>query len=664
MAFKKSKLNISKKRITFYWIAGLGFFLKWWLVSGQEIEPIFRPADESLYILLAKNWYWWAEYDGWSFLRPPIYPLFISLVNLTGIPLIIAQEILYCSCAFYMMNCFRKNGLNSVLAGIALLMIFFHPTGILLVSHTAREILYVCLFMVFFGQLLRLSLKVNTIQDWYISLSAGLTMAALWYIREETILISLLFVAFVILYAIYNKELALWRIWGKQAAYLLLGFLVPLLILNTALRTVNYAVFGSFVTYGMNDKGFRGAYRNILRIKPEVTKPFVAVEKDSVLKAIEASSTLKSIEPYLLQKHLDWSRVTQGMAKDPQEVGGSLFLMALREAAMNSGYHSSETRAHAFYTAVADELDAAFDSNTIESRFVFNDFLDAEYSDYLKRFPGKLWEKTSLAFRPLHKAQYRIYYPKYHSVEYLDLYDEIANRRHYLAYRWAPKVKGWAFFEGEELFSATSAEYDGTVIDVTYEFHNRDDVQRVFKKQNAPLKSGFSINIPKADYPRMGISVLFKTVSGKEIKVPARLFLERKNRKFKLSDGTWFYTCIDEVISGRKDFKNQDWVLDQFYLQNGKLYTTFLAVTIALLFTRFLFFKPLPSENGNIRMILLTGLIVFSRIGFIALISASSFDPTLRSIFPAIIFIPLLFALLCQHAIAGIKKNRYRWKRE
>src|SRR5690349_15149912 len=72
----------------------IGLF-KLLLVSKQDIVAFDRPHDDYWQILSSSHWYWGAPYDQWTLMHLPVYPLFVALTRLTGLPLRLAIELVY-----------------------------------------------------------------------------------------------------------------------------------------------------------------------------------------------------------------------------------------------------------------------------------------------------------------------------------------------------------------------------------------------------------------------------------------------------------------------------------------------------------------------------------------------------------------------------------------
>ncbi|MBH53943.1 MAG: hypothetical protein CMI18_06305 [Opitutaceae bacterium] len=651
-----------KNKNTFYFIAAAGFLFKYWLVIGEEIEPFYRPADDLNYVLMAKSWYWWAEYNAWTLLRPPVWPLFLALVNVSEIPLKIVQELLLCGSTFFVLNRFRKNGINAALAGITFILIIHNPGWLLLANRTLREGFYACLILILIGQLIPLANKRLVAIRWYQLLPTGVTVALIYYTREESILVILFLFAFVVLFWGFKRKLPKKKVVGMQVGWILLGFLGPIMISGLATRTLNYSIHGLFITHEFNDPAFKKVHRNLLRIKPEKPKPFVPLEQESLEKAYEVSPTLATIKEALSGRvGPRWIVATNHMSRDTGEIGGGLFVFALREAAMEEGIHKDALTARQFYEKVGEELSNGFRDGKLEKRFVFSSFIDPELSDYLPRMPASFLRLLKLTFEPLEDTDMRIYYPRHEVFSTLDAYDEVANRRHHLAYRKVAWIRGWAFVDGKQITHIEVHDQNGIILDSTTEIGPRPDVKAAHSDKIVPLNTGFSITLPKADYTDWNVNVVFYTSDGKSMFLRANRLLKTGPEVHINDDNEVLAITVDELKTGKGDFKVQDSIQEWLWRYHGKFHLFLGISAIGLLIMRYALFKPHARQRHFYRWILFILTIIGGRMLLLTISDASSWIIEIRSIFPALVFIPLLFALIFQEALAGFKTNRLRW---
>lgn len=661
---RKSPRQVLECKGMFFWLGCLGFLFKYWLVLGEEIEPFFRPADDLNYILLGKSWYFWAEYNVHTLLRQPVYPLFLALVNVSEIPLRLVQEFLLCGAAFFMLNGFRKAGLNPTIAGLTFVVVILHPGWLLLANRTLRECFYTSMWLITVGALIPLTLQKISALKLRQVLPAGAALALLWHTREETVLVGLFLLGYLFLFWILPGERRLWKIGGKRMLALLAGLIAPIALTNLTVRSMNFFQHGMFVSHELQDSAMRNMYERLQQIKPANPKPWVNVERESLEKAYAVSPTLSSIrEAFSERVGPRWGAVTQHLARDEKEIGGGAFLIGLREAASEEGIHASALRAREFYGRIAAEIEEGFASRKLEKRFVFHPYIDPEISDYLPRFPGGLLHVGKFAYQPLKDTDMRIYYPRHEVFSTLEAYDEVANRRHYLAYRKVPVARGWAFPEGGRVSAVELIDHSGIILESTTDIADRPDVMEAYREQNAPLQSGFTLPLPKADYSSQNVTAAFRTDDGNAFFLPASRLLALGQVQVTDDEGNLLRVTVDEIKSGRDDFRVQERIQAWLWIHHGKFHLLFFAAALVLWSTRLILSGPGGMRRGHMGWIGALGVIIGTRWFLITLIQVSSFHVDLRYIFPALVFIPVLLALFMQQAIDGIPVKKVRRSR-
>ena len=99
-----------------------------WLIYGQTIYVPYAPHDDLLFVRLAYsllNGEWLGPYTNLTLAKGPFYPLWIAATTLTGIPLLIAQHLLYIlACYIFVLS------LRPVVQQPVILLIIFVPKAI------------------------------------------------------------------------------------------------------------------------------------------------------------------------------------------------------------------------------------------------------------------------------------------------------------------------------------------------------------------------------------------------------------------------------------------------------------------------------------------------------------------------------------------------------
>src|SRR5262249_49088634 len=77
-----------------------------WLVADHEILAISSRHDDQWFLEKGKNAYWFdAGYSHMSFIKEPVYPLFVAACYRLGLPLRLATEAVYLTAAGFLAWC-------------------------------------------------------------------------------------------------------------------------------------------------------------------------------------------------------------------------------------------------------------------------------------------------------------------------------------------------------------------------------------------------------------------------------------------------------------------------------------------------------------------------------------------------------------------------------
>ena len=126
-------------------------------------------------------------------------------------------------------------------------------------------------------------------------------------------------------------------------------------------------------------------------------------------------------------------------------------------------------------------------------------------------------------------------------------------------------------------------------------------------------------------------------------------------------DGALLRVTIDEVQTGKADFALQESIQSWLWLNHGKFHLALGGIALLVLLYRYALYEPYVKTRHFYRWILFLTLVFMSRWFLITLMDVSSFRIDLRYIFPAIVFLPLLFALVLQEALAGMNSRHSRF---
>src|SRR5437588_4983534 len=241
--------------------------LKLWLVAAQPVVAHANASfDDRLYLALAEQVIkgnWLGPYSQFTLMKGPMYSLFIAGTFLSGLPLPIAQHLLYlCGCALLVLvlrPCFSADWQAFILFAL----LWWQPMSYMELD-ILRQNIYTPLTLLLFAGLCALETRRGA--GVYLRLAwgalLGISAAAFYLTREEEI--------WVVPGAIFLIGAAAWNSW--RAGERLRPLFVPLLtaaicaagILGTVC-TLNYRHYGWFGTVEFRSREFPSAYGAVQR---------------------------------------------------------------------------------------------------------------------------------------------------------------------------------------------------------------------------------------------------------------------------------------------------------------------------------------------------------------------------------------------------------------
>jgi hypothetical protein len=339
--------------------------LKFWHTEAQTIFAI-GPAfhDDRLFADLAAhliNGDWLGPYNQFTLAKGPMFPLFIAAVFWVGLPLMLAQQLLYAAaCAtvtraltpwlrpgaaqFALYSVLLWNPMSYDAGNLSRLMrqnlgtplALFTVAGLIVLFHRRRE-----------SARRRILPAVLT----------GLALGIFWLTREEGVwflpAVGLLLLA---LPASFGRNfIAHWRPTALTLAVFIGSALLPLL----AVSSLNLRHYGWFGTVEFHATEFKDAYGALTRIRVGPELPQVPVTRQMREAAYAVSPAFARLQPHLEGPVGDhWSEKDLFPAAERQLRGG-WFVWALRDAVHAAGLDPDAGAAMRYYRQVADEINAA-----------------------------------------------------------------------------------------------------------------------------------------------------------------------------------------------------------------------------------------------------------------------------------------------------------------
>lgn len=376
--------------------------MRWWpllvfallklvLVSHDEIRTV--SADDAGYAQMAANWYWGAAYAPYSYSRQPLYPLFISVSQVFGIPYRIWIELAWIGACIASARAMNAAGVRRGAALLAGVVMLFHPTVLTLFTRLLPDSLYAIGWMLLLTALAAAVTQrsLGAVARWAGVAAVGAMIAT--NARPESILVwGVLAMAgtFIVL-----ARLLAWapdRLWWRLALCVFMPFAVAQ-ALTQSFAAVNHARIGVWATNDLTMPGFASFYRAILAIPPDHPSLLLPIPRDVRDRAYAASPSFRRLEPFLeggpaARPYADACFERTGVKG---EFGGWT-VWALRRAAwsMNNDRWPDAAKVDAYYARCAAELRQAMLAGDLPSRFVPVSFVPPEWRLLAAQLPTSL----------------------------------------------------------------------------------------------------------------------------------------------------------------------------------------------------------------------------------------------------------------------------------
>lgn len=348
-----------------------------YLVAGLP-ALLLGPAmhDDALFLRSASHLasgHWLGPYDNRTLARGPFFPAFVALCFQMGVPLRVAQSLLYLASGALLLFAVRPwpgAGWSRVMAfAVYAFNPMLYQTDMLRVT---REGVYVPLTVLVLG----LSAWLLRIRDaplprrLAVAVALGLAVSAFWLTREEGpwILPALACGAGALIASRLGERTG--RAGLARDGLVLLAAAAVAAAGVQVVCLVNSRRYDTWCAVEFRQEAFARAYGALLRLEPGGRKPFVPVTRQALRRAPKAGPMAAEVVAQLDSGIADaWA--THGCEAhrvEPcdGEVRGGWFMFALRDAAANAGHYVSGGEAEVFYRRLSEEIDAACASERLE----------------------------------------------------------------------------------------------------------------------------------------------------------------------------------------------------------------------------------------------------------------------------------------------------------
>lgn len=349
--------------------------VKIWLVLAFGLRAAGNAdADDRLFVVLAEsilNGDWLGAYNRFTLAKGPFFSIWIAGVFLAHIPLTLSYQLFHiAACGLILTALKPRLPSRSGLFVLFVLLLLDPATYSAVASWVVRDGLYLPLTMAvlacMIALLMRLDRKPHNLIGWCTGL--GLALAAFWTTREEGMWI-VPGAGIALLYAL----VCVWR--ARQAPIAktaLLGLPVLLCVAGVlGICALNYRYYGYFGVVDIKSPGFKRANGALMRVHHEKWNQFANVPKEVRLKIYPASPAFAELQEFLEgPPGVAWGRGGEawldGGTPSPEDIRGGFFVWALRHAVQQRRYYRSAAEAEAFYTRIANEINAACSDGRLE----------------------------------------------------------------------------------------------------------------------------------------------------------------------------------------------------------------------------------------------------------------------------------------------------------
>ncbi|AOS44954.1 hypothetical protein Verru16b_02023 [Lacunisphaera limnophila] len=354
-----------------FWAAVTLTAVKLWLTGGQTVYAI-GPAihDDKLFVGLAGHLLdgnWLGPYNQFTLAKGPMFPLFLALVFWTGLPLLLAQHLLYagaCAAATRALTPWLRSGsIAFLLYSVLLLNPMSYDAGNL--SRLMRQNIYAPLALLVFAGLVTLFARRR--ESWrrqaLPAASAGLALGLFWLTREESVwlLPAVGLVLFGIATSLGREAITRWRPLAASLSLLLITALLPVLVVCS----LNHRYYGWFGTVEFRAPEFNAAYGALTRLQTGPRIEHVTVTRQMRETAYTLSPAFDRVRPFLEgAAGAHWFDASVAPISERQ-IRGGWFMWAMRDAVIQAGLASDAGEALRYYQQVADELNAACDAGRV-----------------------------------------------------------------------------------------------------------------------------------------------------------------------------------------------------------------------------------------------------------------------------------------------------------
>ncbi|WP_217593038.1 hypothetical protein [Cohnella sp. GbtcB17] len=614
--------------------------------------------DDRLFLTLANdliNGQWLGPYNDLTLAKGPFYSIWIVLSFISGLPLLISEQIFYIFSVICLILAVRPV-LDKFSLTVLYAVLLFNPISFAdgPMTRVIREGIYPALTLLViacsFGLFIRREQKKSVIFLW--SLLLGISFSCFWLTREEGIWI-LPLVAVVCAWML----ILLFKGKKNKHKHIIIVSLVPISVWGLSILTVsaiNDAKYGVFNVVEFRSNDFVKAYSSLTRVKVNNWNPVVPVSKEAREQIYQVSPLFGQLEPFL-EGDLGSEWIKSG-ARGTGEIEGGWFMWALREAVKKAGYYQDGRTAENFYHTLANQINTACDSGELQCGPPTNSMQPPWNKKYIK--PLFQTVRRSVNYFISFSGFSATASPSIGDTESFVLFEDLTNSNKKAIERQTI-INGWAFHETDPI-TLKVLDKNNEVLKSQIIYSNSDDVFKYFSEQGKNFNTAMNSRFKLITACNEDCTLSFNNGT----KILGTLPLDGVINSL---ENDKLHVYLDSVSIGGTDLSNQyklDHMKSSILSFIGKAYQlavpplTVLSFLILLL-SLYLTAKKRLSSFLSVTSLLLIGTI-FIRLVMLSMIDISSF-PAISVLYLSSAYPLLLLYIVI--SVTSIRQVYMRFKR-
>lgn len=520
--------------------------VKLWLVIGQPLCANGSWVhDDRLFLNHASahlSHGWLGAYNNLTLAKGPFYPIWIAMTFLSGVPLLLAQHLLYISaCAVFII------AIRPILSrqGILLLIwavLLFNPMSYTdqVMTRVVREGIYPALTMLVaagaVGILARADRPLNKLWHW--STFLGLSLSAFWLTREEGVWM-IPSVLVIVGFAVVRMRQAQPNRWLLLSSMCVLPFCIWLIAVGTV-AGINKVRYGLFTTVEFKSRDFLAAYGALSRVRHQHWKPYYPLPKETRERIYKISPAFAELAP-LLEGSLGvgWAASSCRGASLCDDIAAGWFVWALRDAVAAAGHYTSAKSASNYYRQLATEVNAACAGGQIECGAERASMMPPWRSEYATPFLNTLFRGT--VFLSRFEGFWPHSSPNTGTEESLILFRDLTGSRLSSSATKKLKISGWAFaVTPASSITLSIRAADGALTDIIEKRLPSPDVYQYFLVRGKDFPNARKARFEMTTSCTDGCSLHLETGDHSDERIPL-------DGSIKAKETPKFYSSIDSL---------------------------------------------------------------------------------------------------------------------